>query len=215
MSDSVRPHRQQPTRLPHPWDSPGKSTGVDCHFLLQCMKVKSESEASQSCPTLSDPMDVTHQAPPSMGFSRQEWVAMPSSRAPSWPRDQTCISYTGGFFTTSITWEALCISMKTQILFGTSWERKWPKEIGTCGWERVIDSHGSAYLQKPLLTSQHPWPAAMKWGPVGQYPYSVLSMSVYASAHSTFISCLLSPGVRYRKTNTDSHYPRTFRERRI
>ena len=51
------PHRQQPTRLPHPWDSPGKNTGVGCHFLLQCMKVKSESEVAQSCPTLSDPMD--------------------------------------------------------------------------------------------------------------------------------------------------------------
>ena len=51
------PHRRQPTRLHHPWDSPGKNTGVGCHFLLQCMKVKSESEVSQSCPTLSDPMD--------------------------------------------------------------------------------------------------------------------------------------------------------------
>ena len=51
MSDSVRPHRRQPTRLPHPWDSPGKNTGVGCHFLLQCMKVKSEREVTQSCPT--------------------------------------------------------------------------------------------------------------------------------------------------------------------
>ena len=57
MSDSVRPHRWQPTRLPRPWDSPGKNTGVGCHFLLQCMKVKSESKVAQSCPTLSDPMD--------------------------------------------------------------------------------------------------------------------------------------------------------------
>ena len=57
MSDSVPPHRWQSTRLPHPWDSPGKNTGVSCHFLLQCMKVKSESEVSQSCPTHSDPMD--------------------------------------------------------------------------------------------------------------------------------------------------------------
>ena len=56
MSDSVRPHRQQPTRPRRPWDSPGKKTGVGCHFLLQCMKVKSESEVAQSCPTLSDPM---------------------------------------------------------------------------------------------------------------------------------------------------------------
>ena len=50
-------HRRQPTRLPCPWDSPGKSTGVGCHCLLQCMKVKSESEIVQSCLTLSDPMD--------------------------------------------------------------------------------------------------------------------------------------------------------------
>ena len=57
MSDSVQPHRRQPTRLPHPWDSPGKNTGVDCHFLLQCMRVKGEHEVAQSCPTLSDLMD--------------------------------------------------------------------------------------------------------------------------------------------------------------
>ena len=57
MSNSVRPHRWQPPRLPRPWDSPGKNTGVGCHFLLQCMKVKSESEVAQSCPAPSDPMD--------------------------------------------------------------------------------------------------------------------------------------------------------------
>ena len=57
LCPTVRPHRRQPTRLPRPWDSPGKNTGVGCHLLLQCMKVKSESEVAQSCPTLSDPMD--------------------------------------------------------------------------------------------------------------------------------------------------------------
>ena len=57
MSDSVRPHRWQPARPRHPWDSPGKNTGVGCHFLLQCLKVKSESEVAQSCLTLRDPMD--------------------------------------------------------------------------------------------------------------------------------------------------------------
>ena len=57
MSDSVRTQRWQPTRLPRPWDSPGKNTGAGCHFLLQCMKGKSESEVAQSRPTLSDPMD--------------------------------------------------------------------------------------------------------------------------------------------------------------
>ena len=53
----MQPHRQQPTRLSCPWDSPGKNTGVGCHFLLQCMKVKSQSEVAQSCPTVSNPMD--------------------------------------------------------------------------------------------------------------------------------------------------------------
>ena len=57
MSDSARPHRRQPTRLRHPWDSPGKNSGLGCHFLLQCMKVKSESEVTQSCPTLCYRMD--------------------------------------------------------------------------------------------------------------------------------------------------------------
>ena len=54
---TVQPHRQKPTRLPCPWDSPGKNTGVGCHFLLQCMKVKSGREVTQLCPTPSDPMD--------------------------------------------------------------------------------------------------------------------------------------------------------------
>ena len=131
MSNSVWPHRRQPTRLSRPWDSSGKNTGVSCHFLLQCMKVKSEREVAQSCPTLSNPMDCSlpgssihgifqarvlrwgaiafsnawkwkvkvkllsrvrllatpwtaaFQAPPSMGFSRQEYwsgVPLPSPR---------------------------------------------------------------------------------------------------------------------------------------
>ena len=57
MSNSVWPHRRQPTRLHRPWDSPGKNTGVGCHFLRQCVKVKSESEIAQSCLTLCNPMD--------------------------------------------------------------------------------------------------------------------------------------------------------------
>ena len=71
MSDSVRPHRRWPTRLPHPWDSPGKNTGVGCHFILQCMK--SESEVAQLCPTLATPWTAVYQAPLSMGFSRQKY----------------------------------------------------------------------------------------------------------------------------------------------
>ena len=78
MSNSVRPHGLQPTRLLRPWDSPGKNTGVGCHFLLQCMKVKSESEVAQSCLTLVTPWTAAHQAPPSTGFSRQKyWSGVP------------------------------------------------------------------------------------------------------------------------------------------
>ena len=68
MFDSVQPHRRQPTRLPRPWDSPGKNTGVGCHFLLQCMKVKSEREVTQFCPTLCDPMDCSLPGPSTHGI---------------------------------------------------------------------------------------------------------------------------------------------------
>ena len=78
MSDSVRPHRQQPTRLPRPWDSPGKNTGVGCHFLLQCMKVKRESEVISRVQFLATPWTAAYQAPPPMEFSRQEcWSRVP------------------------------------------------------------------------------------------------------------------------------------------
>ena len=76
MSDSVRPHRWQPTRLPRPWDSPGKNTGVGCHFLLQCMKVKVKSLSRVRL--LGTPWAAAYQAPPSMGFSRLEyWSGVP------------------------------------------------------------------------------------------------------------------------------------------
>ena len=78
VSDSLQSHVLEPTRLPRPWDPPGKNTGVGCHFLLQCMKVKSESEVAQSCPTLSNPWTAAFQAPPSMRLSRQEyWSGLP------------------------------------------------------------------------------------------------------------------------------------------
>ena len=79
MSDSVRPHTQQPTRLRHPWDSLGKNTGVGCHFLLQCMKGKSESEVAQSCPTLSNSMDCSPPGSSVHGIFQArilEWVAI-------------------------------------------------------------------------------------------------------------------------------------------
>ena len=79
MSDSVRPHRRQPTRLLCPLDSPGKNTGVGCHFLLQCMKVKSEREVVQSCPTLCNPTDCSLPGSSIHEISQArvlEWVAI-------------------------------------------------------------------------------------------------------------------------------------------
>ena len=74
----MRPHRRQPTKLPHPWDSPGKNTGVGCHFLFQCMKMKSESEVAQSCPTRRDPMECS---PPGSSIHRfsilEFWYGLP------------------------------------------------------------------------------------------------------------------------------------------
>ena len=79
MYNSVQPHRRQPTRLPCPWDPPGKNTGVGCHFLLQCVKVKNESEVAQSCPTLRDPMDCSLLGSSIHGIFQArvlEWVAI-------------------------------------------------------------------------------------------------------------------------------------------
>ena len=92
VSNSVQPHRWQPTRLPHLWGSPGKNTGVGCHFLLQCMKVKSENEVAQSCPTLSDPMDCSPPGSSIHGIFRQEYwsgVPLPSPKE-SWGLKNWC-----------------------------------------------------------------------------------------------------------------------------
>ena len=108
MSDSVQPQRRQPTRLPRPWDSPRKNTGVGCHFLLQCMQVKCESEVAQSCSTLRDPMDCSLPGSSVHGILQARilgWVTIFYSRGSFRPRDRncvTCFSYlAGGFFTTA------------------------------------------------------------------------------------------------------------------
>ena len=78
------PIDRQPTRLPRPWDSPGKNTGVGCHFLLQCMKVKNESEVAQLCPTLRDPMDCSLPGSSAYGIFQArvlEWGANAFSEA--------------------------------------------------------------------------------------------------------------------------------------
>ena len=87
MSDSVQPHRRWLTRLPHPWDSPGKNIGVGCHFLLQCMKVKSESEVAQSYPTLRDLMDCSSPGSSIHGIFQArvlEWGAIAFSATPAY-----------------------------------------------------------------------------------------------------------------------------------
>ena len=87
MFDSVRHHRRQPTRLPRHWDSPSKNTGGGCHFLLQCMKVKNESEVTQSCPTLRDPMDCSLPGSSVPGIFQArtlEWGAISFSNAWKW-----------------------------------------------------------------------------------------------------------------------------------
>ena len=87
MSDSVRPHRRQPTRLPRLWDCPGKNPGVGCHFLLQCMNVESERDVAQSCPTLSDPMDCSLPGSSTHGIFQArvlEWGALPSPVTQHW-----------------------------------------------------------------------------------------------------------------------------------
>ena len=103
MTDSVRPHRRKPTRLLCPWDTLGKNTGVGCHFLLQCIKVKSESggkksesEVAQSCPTLSSPMDCSLPGSSIHGIFQarvMEWGAIAFSRGSSQPTDRTQVSY--------------------------------------------------------------------------------------------------------------------------
>ena len=83
VSDSVRPHTQQPTRLPCPWDSPVKNTGVGCHFLLQYMKVKNEGEVAQLCLTLCDPIDCSLPGSSVHGIFQArvlEWVAIAFSK---------------------------------------------------------------------------------------------------------------------------------------
>ena len=109
----MRPQRRQPTRLPRPWDSPGKNIRVGCHFLLQCMKVKSESEIVQSCPPLSDPMDCNPLGSSIHGIFQArvlEWVAISFSRGSSQPRDGTQVSCIAGRFFTSVTREAQCLN---------------------------------------------------------------------------------------------------------
>ena len=123
----MRPHRQQPTRLPRPWDSPGKNTGVGCHFLLQCMKVKSESEVTQSCPTLCDPMDCSPPGSSIHGIFQArvlEWVTIASLVDPQ-------VLYPETYFVSST----------------LAWKIPWTEEPGR------LQSMGSLRVRHDLATS--------------------------------------------------------------
>ena len=117
MSDSLRPHGRQPTRLHCPWDSPGKNTGVGCHFLLQCMKVKSLSRVQ----LLATPWTATYQAPLSMGFSRQEyWSGVPL------PSPCTAASYVNRH---KYSGELYSLSEMTRILTKMDIRSLWPSKL--------------------------------------------------------------------------------------
>ena len=158
MSDSVRPHRRQPTRLPRPWDSPAKNTGVGCHFLLQFRKVKSESEVTQSCPTLRDPMD----------------CSLPGS------------SVHGIFQARILEWVAIAFSnnnlRERWRLSEVSSEKLWHLELShpfkilsrkdSTTWVKIQCHLGTLLLQSMqlLLLFSHIWPFATPWTEARQAP---------------------------------------------
>ena len=111
VSNSVRPPRRQPTRLPHPWDSPGKNTGVGCHFLLQCMKVKSEREVTQSCPTLSNPMDCSLPGSSVHGIFQArvlEWVVIASLSTVKFERYSEAFCWVSNALILQLTRKRIC-----------------------------------------------------------------------------------------------------------
>ena len=128
MSDSVRPRRQQPTRLPRPWDSPDKNTGVGCHFLLQCMKVKSEREVTQLCPTLRDPIDCSLPGSSIHGIFQArvlEWGAIAFSALCYSCVQISCSFYTSNIWEENVPWNKL-LEASLRVLFLRSVSRVLP-----------------------------------------------------------------------------------------
>ena len=169
MSNSVRPHRRQSTRLRRPWDSPGKNIGVGCHFLLQCMKVKSESEVAQSCPTLRDPMDYSLPGSCTHGIFQArvlEWVAIAFSWFPvksmqklSWVSIQNEYFHYSPFLHKITQVNNVCITRSSTLCFAwgfqqlreddfvihflfTAEERKTLRDEVTCFWIQSLEALG-------------------------------------------------------------------------
>ena len=134
MSNSVQPHRWQPTRLPCPWDSPGKNTGVGCHFLLQCVKEKSESEVAQLCPTLSDPMDCSLPGSSVHGICQArvlEWGASAFSEIKLWvttnPTVRTLYGTTASYSVASLVAQTV-----------KNLPAMWETGVRSLGWEALL-----------------------------------------------------------------------------
>ena len=139
MSNSVRPHRWQPSRLCHPWDSPGKNTGVGCHFLLQWMKVKSESEITQSCLTLSDPMDCSLPGSSIHGICQArvlEWVAIAFSDFTQhdnlWVHPCHCKCHCFILFNSWVILVCVCVCVHI-------WASLVACSAGDLGWENLLE----------------------------------------------------------------------------
>ena len=157
MSNSVQLHKRQPTRLPRPWDSPGKNTGVGCHVLLQCMKLKSESEVAQSCLILQEPMDCNLSGSSIHGIFQArvlEWTAIAFSRGFFQPRDWTWVScIVGRCFTVWATFKCVgesrlaCVFLHCDICCIVFWNWTW------CILEVCLSSFQSTFLAN-YLSSQ-------------------------------------------------------------
>ena len=156
----MRPHRRQPTRLLHPWDSPGKNTGVGCHFLLQCMKVKLLSCVRPSV----IPWTAAYQAPSSMGFSRQEyWSGIP---LPS-PKEKSIamqIAF-GDCWNSCSLYMDTCLEWWRTLVWGTSapqtnniiLDEHWSKSAWNQSCEpmrKMVCSKEICFLKSPLILEQ-------------------------------------------------------------
>ena len=168
MSDSAQPHKWQPTRLRHPWDSPGKITGVGCHFLLQCMKVKRESEVTQSCSTLCDPMDCSLPGSSVHGIFQKrvlEWVAIAFSKKKKKVWHLQPISSVWRYLA------FLPVSLSTRFpflyssIFGLQYFKKWGLPRWCSGKESTCNA-GDTEIQVQFLGQKDPLSRQWQHNPV-------------------------------------------------
>ena len=206
MFDSVRPHRRKPTRLRCLWDSPGKNTGVGCHFLLQCMKVKSESEVAQSCPTLSDPMDCSLPGSSIHGIFQArvlEWGAIAFSVTEPLGGEnfyspimyETCILN----MLQQVGWSPQLLESRLRTEVRTHWYSQGPSHITSTAQSNLL-SFGSPRFS-PKLFLQIQVPRAQTWGPSGSVCSAVDAsvISVFSWSHFQYLCHQQAPAVAYHQ----------------